>query len=418
MSSRWPAKYVIGLTGNIATGKSVVRKMLEHLGAFGLDADALSHQAIARGGPAYAAVVKHFGEWLLNEQGEINRARLARIVFSDPVALAQLEDILHPLVGQAVDFLVRRTRSSVAVVEAIKLIEAGLANDCDALWVVQVPENMQEARLIAKRKMSPPDAHQRIAAQGPQAAKLKAAQVIIDNSGTFEDTWNQVQTAFNKIIRQSPPAFLVTTGPLPAATGPDRADVLPAMQTPAPAAPAVGGQAQQAATQPLATVPSVHVRRGMPSDATNIASFIKYATQGQVALARSDVIAAFGDKAYMLADYGGHLAAIAGWKVENLVARVDELYVAPNAPIDKLAPAMLEAVESASRELQSEAALVFVSPALAKDAARALAGQGFAPSAPDQLRVAAWSEAARESMPPGASMLFKKLRDDRVLRPI
>src|SRR5262245_21764436 len=148
MSSRWPGKYVIGLTGNIATGKSVVRKMLEHLGAFGLDADALSHQAIARGGPAEAAVVKHFGEWLLNEQGEVNRSRLARVVSSDPVALAQLEDLIRPPVGQAVDFLVRRTRSSVAVIEAIKLIEAGLAQDCDALWVVQVPVSMQEARLI------------------------------------------------------------------------------------------------------------------------------------------------------------------------------------------------------------------------------------------------------------------------------
>jgi dephospho-CoA kinase len=386
MSNRWPGKYVIGLTGNIATGKSVVRKMLEHLGAFGLDADALSHQAIAKGGPAYAAVAKQFGEWLLNEQGEINRVRLARVVFSDPAALAQLENIIHPLVGQAVDFLVRRTRSSVAVVEAIKLIESGLAKDCDALWVVHVPESMQEARLIAKRKMSPAEAHQRIAAQASQDSKRKAAHVTVDNSGTFEDTWTQVQTAFNKIIRQSPMATL----------------------TPA-------AQEFEPATQPAATV---RVRRGMPSDATTIASFIKYATRGKVALARSDVVAAFGDKAYLMADYGGHLAAIAGWKVENLVARVDEMYVAPNAPLDKLAPAMLEAVENASRELQSEAALVFVPPALAKDAAQALAGRGFLPTALDQLRVAAWVEAARESMPPGASMLFKKLRDDRVLRPI
>src|SRR5260221_12300567 len=179
MSSRWPGKYVIGLTGNIATGKSVVRKMLEHLGAFGLDADALSHQAISKGGPAYAAVVKHFGEWLLTEQGEVNRARLARIVFSDPAALSQLEDVIHPLVGQAVDFLVRRTRSSVAVVEAIKLIESGLANDCDAVWVVTVPENMQEARLIAKRKMSPAEARQRIPAQAPQPPTHRPPVVTI-----------------------------------------------------------------------------------------------------------------------------------------------------------------------------------------------------------------------------------------------
>jgi dephospho-CoA kinase len=396
MSNRWPGKYVIGLTGNIATGKSVVRKMLEHLGAFGLDADALSHQAIARGGPAHDAVVRLFGAWLLNDQGEINRARLARIVFSDTAALAQLEDIIHPLVGQAVDFLVRRTRSSVAVVEAIKLIESGMARDCDALWVVHVPESMQEARLIAKRKMSPAEARQRIATQASQTAKIKLAHVTIDNSGTFEDTWTQVQTAFNKIIRQSPPAFLVSTAPLtPAITQPMR----PQAPAPMPAA-------------------RVAVRRGLPSDATAIASFIKYATHGKVSLARSDVIAAFGDKAYMLADYGGTLAAIAGWKVENLVARVDEMYVAPNAPLDKLAPPMIEAVENASRELQSEAALVFVPPALAGAAARALAGQGFQATTPDELHVAAWLEAARESMPPGASMLFKKLRDDRVLRPI
>ena len=105
MSNRWPGKYVIGLTGNIATGKSVVRKMLEHLGAMGIDADALSHQALAKGGPAYASVLKTFGEWLLNPAGELDRARLGQMVFSDPAALARLEAIIHPFVGQAVDIL-------------------------------------------------------------------------------------------------------------------------------------------------------------------------------------------------------------------------------------------------------------------------------------------------------------------------
>ena len=122
MSSRWPGKYVIGLTGNIATGKSVVRKMLEHLGAFGVDADALSHQAIAPAGPAYAAVVKHFGEWLVTSTGEINRNRLARMVFTDPEALEQLEAIVHPVVGQGVDFLVRRAQSPVAVWPSLEVM--------------------------------------------------------------------------------------------------------------------------------------------------------------------------------------------------------------------------------------------------------------------------------------------------------
>src|SRR5512141_3176366 len=124
--SAWPGKYVIGLTGNIATGKSVVRKMLEHLGAYGIDADALSHRAIARGAPGYQPVVTTFGKWLVRPDGEIDRAKLGRLVFNDPEAMLQLEKIIHPLVSQAVDVLITRSSQNVVVIEAIKLLESGL----------------------------------------------------------------------------------------------------------------------------------------------------------------------------------------------------------------------------------------------------------------------------------------------------
>ena len=385
MSNRWTGKYVIGLTGNIATGKSVVRKMLEHLGAFGVDADALSHQALAKGGPAYPAVVKAFGEWLLTPEGEINRALLARVVFAEPVALARLESIIHPIVGQAIDFLIKRSQSPVAVIEAIKLIESGLAKECDALWAVNVPEGVQEARLVQKRKMSPAEAKQRIAAQAPQADKTKAAAVVIDNSGTFEDTWTQVQAAFNKTLAAAP-----------AVEAPPKV----------PTAPLAAGEKR------------VKVRRGKPTDATAIAALIKQATNGQRNLTRADIMEAFGDKAYMLADYGDEMAAIIGWKVENLVARVDEFYMSAAAPLEKLTPPLIEAMENASRELQSEAALVFVPLPLAQAAAQVLSGSGYIPQVPEKLGVAAWKDAVKESMPPGSALLFKKLREDRVLKPI
>ncbi len=390
--SRWPSKTVIGLTGNIATGKSVVRKMLEHLGAFGLDADALTHQASAKGGPAYAQIVKLFGEWVVGDDGEINRARLGRVAFNDPEALARLEAILHPMVGQAVDFLVKRTKASVVVIEAIKLIESGLGKECDALWVVNVPEAAQVARLVAKRKLTEAEARQRLAAQPPQADKLKAASLIIENGGSFEDTWTQVQAAFAKLVPTSAAPPSIETAPKPA--------------TP-PSAPS-------SAAEPK----TVKVRRGTPRDAAAIAEFIKQATNGARALSRSEVIAAFGDKAYMLGDYGEQLALLAGWKVENLVARVDEFYLAAGAPLDKLAPPLVDAVETASRELQCEAALIFVPLPIAPDAARVLTGNGYAPQTGDKLGVAAWKDAARESMPPNTGMLFKKLREDRVLKPI
>jgi len=153
--SNWPGKYVIGLTGNIATGKSVVRRMLEHLGAYTIDADALSHRVIAKGAPGYQPVLNTFGTWLLDKDGQIDRNKLGRLVFADAQALQQLEDIIHPYVGQAIDILVRRAGQRVIVIEAIKLLESGLRNLCDSIWVTDAPQHVQIERLIRKRAMSP-----------------------------------------------------------------------------------------------------------------------------------------------------------------------------------------------------------------------------------------------------------------------
>ena len=160
--SNWPGKYAIGLTGNIATGKSVVRRMLEHLGAYTIDADALAHRVIAKGAPGYQPVLDKFGTWLLEKDGQINRSKLGRIVFADEQAMAELEDIIHPYVGQAVDLLVKRASQAVIVVEAIKLLESDLRNLCDAIWVTDAPPEVQVERLIRKREMSREDALQRV----------------------------------------------------------------------------------------------------------------------------------------------------------------------------------------------------------------------------------------------------------------
>src|SRR5512136_430195 len=194
--SNWPGKYVIGLTGNIATGKSVVRRMLEQLGAYGIDADALSHRAIARQAPGYRKVLDAFGGWILDESGEIDRARLAGLVFSDPEALQQLEAIVHPLVRQGIDLLIRRYNQSVIVIEAIKLLEGPFAGACDTIWVTDAPESVQVARLMQWRNMSEQEALQRIHAQPSQGVKTAAANLVIQNTGSFEDIWKQVLAAW------------------------------------------------------------------------------------------------------------------------------------------------------------------------------------------------------------------------------
>lgn len=376
--SRWPGKYVLGVTGNIATGKSVVRKMLEHLGAYGIDADALAHRAITKGAPGYNLVLKHFGDWVLDEEGHIDRARLARIVFSDPKALQKLENIVHPLVSHAVDLLIRRSKQSVIVVEAIKLLETDLAAGCDSIWVVHAPRKLQIERLMHKRNMSEAAARQRVEAQSPQEEKLKSAKVIIHNDDSFESTWEQVQAAWAELPKPKEPL----------------------LEEPEPA---LAGQ--------------IVVRRGRPQDADDIARFITRVTHGKRRLTRQDIMAQFGEKAYFLIERDNQLVGVAGWQVENLVTRIDELYFEPGLELDEVIPRLMDAVERSSNELQSEASLLFLPPYLAQHVGT-WRGVGYRPQTVQALGVRAWQEAAIESMPRGASLWFKQLREDRVLRPL
>jgi dephospho-CoA kinase len=197
--SNWPGKYVIGLTGNIATGKTVVRKMLEELGAYTIDADALSHQTMIKGAPGYQKVIKAFGNWILDSDGEIDRNKLGRHVFIDPEALQQLEKIVHPLVEHELDLMIQGANQRVIVMEVIKLLEGKLARACDSIWTTYAPEHVQKARLMQIRKMTERDAIQRIHAQPPQELKTAAANVVIDTSGTIGETWKQVASAWKAI---------------------------------------------------------------------------------------------------------------------------------------------------------------------------------------------------------------------------
>jgi dephospho-CoA kinase len=352
--------------------------MLEHLGAYGIDADALAHRAIAKGAPGYPLVLKTFGEWLLDKEGQIDRAKLAKIVFSDPNALERLETIVHPLVTHAVDLLIRRTQLNTVVIEAIKLLESDLAAGSDTIWVVDAPEELQVSRLMHKRNLSQTAAQQRIAAQSSPTQKLRAANIVIKNNGSFEETWEQVQEAWASLPKPKEPLLEV---PVPAKPG------------------------------------ELVVRRGRPQDADDIARFITNATHGKRRMTRNDVMAAFGEKAYLLIERDSHLAGVAGWQVENLVTRIDELYFEAGLPLDESIPALMSAVESSSQELQSEASLLFLPPYLAQHVG-AWRSVGYRPQTIQGLGVRAWQEAAVESMPRGASLWFKQLREDRVLRPL
>jgi len=203
IGARRASSLLIGLTGNIGTGKSTVARMLANLGATVIDADQVAHQVMRADTPVHAALVAAFGTEVVGADGEIDRARLGTLVFSNADALARLESIVHPAVIQEVAKRVAAAPTRVVVVEAIKLIEAGMAAGCDSLWVTTCPPEEQERRLMADRGLSREEAQLRMRAQPPQEEKAARADVVIDTGGSLAQTRTQVEAAWDGLIARS-----------------------------------------------------------------------------------------------------------------------------------------------------------------------------------------------------------------------
>jgi dephospho-CoA kinase len=195
--------YIIGLTGNIACGKSTVLRRLAELGAEVIDADLVVHALMEPGQPVWAAVRDGFGPGVIAPDGRIDRRALAAIVFSDPAELLRLEEMSHPevrirIMAQVADAAQRGIRT--IMIDAIKLFEGGLADHCDEVWVVTCDPAQQLARLMARNGFDEAEARRRIAAQPPQSEKVDRADVVIDNSGTPEETRTKVDAAWRQRV--------------------------------------------------------------------------------------------------------------------------------------------------------------------------------------------------------------------------
>jgi dephospho-CoA kinase len=194
--------YLIGLTGNIGVGKSTVMQILRELGADTIDADRVAHEVIQPGGKAYLKVINAFGHAIVQNDGLLDRKQLGAIVFNDPERLQLLESLVHPAVEEKLLERLQTTTAAVAVVEAIKLIEAGLTKFCREVWVVTSPQATQLARLAQTRGMSRAEAERRISAQSPHTEKIKHAQVVIENVGSLETLRKKVEAEWARVQQQ------------------------------------------------------------------------------------------------------------------------------------------------------------------------------------------------------------------------
>ena len=199
----------VGLTGGIAAGKSVVGEMFAALGAHVIQADEISHQLMQPGQAVYREVVAHFGREILNPDGSVNRPRLAELAFSSkPSRVQELNQIVHPAVirreEEWMEQVSQRDPHAVAIVEAALILEAGMASGLDRLVVVTCrPEQRIERwarRLNVDEETARREVTRRMAAQLPDEEKIKAADYVVDNSGSLDETSRQVKQIYAQLL--------------------------------------------------------------------------------------------------------------------------------------------------------------------------------------------------------------------------
>src|SRR5271170_6211846 len=207
----------VGLTGGIASGKSAVGEMLVALGAHLVQADRIAHQLMLPGQAVYNEVVRHFGGGILNPDLSVNRAKLAEAAFGSAASssvssrIQELNRIVHPAVISSQEEWMKETgrqdRHAVAIVEAALIIEAGAAKRFDRLIVVTCSDEQRIARFAARHKLAleaaRKEVERRMAAQLPEAEKVKAADYVVDNSGSIDHTREQVRELWETLTAQA-----------------------------------------------------------------------------------------------------------------------------------------------------------------------------------------------------------------------
>lgn len=197
---------ILGVTGNIACGKTSVGQMLLQLGAERyIDADAVVHGLYDSGQPIALQVAEAFGPAVMALDGSVDRKALGAVVFRDAESMRRLEGIVHPAVGKAMlQELSQVSLTGVVVIDAVKLLEGGSGALCQSKWLVICPEEQQLARLMARNALSEEEARARLRAQPPIAPKLALVDEVIDNGGSLEQTRRQVVAAFERFRERFP----------------------------------------------------------------------------------------------------------------------------------------------------------------------------------------------------------------------
>ena len=189
--------YILGLTGGIATGKSTVSRYFSDKGYAVVDADVVARRVVEPGTEGLANIVAHFGTEIIQKDGTLNREKLGAMIFADAKKRETLNSLLSDLIRRAImadTATLVNANQPLIVLDIPLLYEAGYETHCDAVMVVYTTEEVQRKRLMGRNNLSEEEALNRIASQEPIEAKKNRADIVIDNNGTLNDTYEQVET--------------------------------------------------------------------------------------------------------------------------------------------------------------------------------------------------------------------------------
>lgn len=407
-------KFVIGLTGNIGTGKSAIMKVAAGQGAETIDADKVVHHILATNDPAKEQIKSTFGPEMLDDDGNINRAALGAIVFADPVMLSKLEGILHPIVRSSIIETVNKSTASLVMIEAIKLLEGPLKELCNRIWVADCGKLLQFQRLVIARGMDENEAFKRLATQAdqaPQEAKLAQADLVIDTRGTLTQTEDQVLVALEK-IREEMPSEPKTAWPTSAEAVPAAQALAAAPDTPAPA----GGTGPLESAEPDLSGGiglNVTVRRARPSDIASIVLLIHKATDGKLQPKRAEILESLSERGYLIGQIEADVSTVAGWYTDKGFSVIEQLYIHPSDAAEETGKAVLSEIRTTANNLLAEAIFAFVNSETPDFVLELYRASGYLMESPTKWPLV-WQQTLSELQPPDTEVLVHKLRTMRV----
>ncbi len=405
-------KVIVGLTGNIATGKSAVMRLAADHGALTIDADKVVHDIMESDKTMQAAIAVAFGSDVRKEDGRIDRRALGAIVFKDPQALKDLEALIHPSVRHEVVKRIQESDKDMVFIEAIKLFEGGLSEACQQVWVTRCERQRQLDRLRICRGMETGDGAARIKAQPPQEEKVALADMVIDTNGTMRDTEIQFEMAWKRLPNSSDvDDVTIVLPPKPAAPVAKKEEKKSTEAS--QEAPVVNTESPSSIISKPADAPEdLEVRRAKPSDIPGLLLLIQRATDGKKKMKRAELLMSLSERGYFIGQVGSDVSAMMGSSIDSQVARVDEIHIFPMEMAKVTGTAVLAEIEKSAFSHMCQVIFAFIPNDAPAEIKEIFTESGYHVE-PEEELANNWRMALNESRPEGTSYLVKILMDTR-----